>query len=47
MQTGKKYQMQTMDSALLDLYQQGVISYDVALSNAREPEFIKTRTKHA
>ena len=46
LQTGKKHQMQTMDSALLDLYQQGVISYDVALSNAREPEFIKTRTKH-
>ena len=46
LQTGKKHQMQTMDSALLGLYQQGVISYDVALSNARETEFIKTRTKH-
>lgn len=44
LQTGKKHQMQTMDHALLDLYQRGEISYDVALSNAREPDFIKTRT---
>ncbi|HLQ46623.1 MAG TPA: hypothetical protein VK137_17905, partial [Planctomycetaceae bacterium] len=38
------FQMQTMDAALLDLSQKGDISYDVAMSNAREPEFIKTRT---
>jgi len=38
------FQMQTMDAALLDLSQKGDISYDVAMSNAHEPEFIKTRT---
>jgi twitching motility protein PilT len=41
MQTGRKYQMQTMDQSLLDLYQRGEISYDMALSNAREPATIK------
>ena len=41
MQTGRKYQMQTMDSALMDLYQRGEISYDTAVSNAREPDFIR------
>lgn len=41
MQTGRKHQMQTMDSALLDLYQKGEITYDVAFSNAREPDFIR------
>jgi twitching motility protein PilT len=44
MQTGGKLQMQTMDSALLQLYQKGMITYDVALSNAREPKFIRDRT---
>lgn len=41
MQTGRKLQMQTMDHALLELYQKGIITYDVALSNAREPNVIK------
>lgn len=44
MQTGRKYGMQTMDHALLELYQQGEISYDVTLSNAREADYIRTRT---
>jgi len=44
MQTGKKFQMQTMDLALLDLYQKGEITYDVALSNAREPNIVKHKT---
>ena len=44
MQTGRKLQMQTMDSALLELYQKGEITYDVALSHAREPNFIRHRT---
>jgi twitching motility protein PilT len=43
MQTGRKLQMQTMDAALLDLYQQGEITYDVALSHARDPGFIRHR----
>jgi twitching motility protein PilT len=36
-QTGKKFQMQTMDSSLLELYQRGEITYDTAISAAREP----------
>jgi twitching motility protein PilT len=44
MQTGRKHQMQTMDHALLDLYQRGEISYDVALSNAREPQSMQHKT---
>jgi twitching motility protein PilT len=40
-QLGRRYQMQTMDSALLDLYQKGEITYDIALSNAREPDMIR------
>lgn len=44
MQTGRKHQMQTMDSALLELYQRGEISYDMAISHAREPGFIRQRT---
>jgi twitching motility protein PilT len=43
MQTGKKQKMQTMDSVLLQLYQKGEITYDTAVSNAREPETIRTR----
>lgn len=41
MQTGRKHQMQTMDGALLDLYQRGEITYDTALSNAREVSHIQ------
>jgi twitching motility protein PilT len=44
MQMGRKYQMQTLDSILLDYYQRGEISYDIALSNAREPETIRQRS---
>ena len=44
MQTGRKHQMQTMDAALLDLYQRGEITYDTALTNAREPSHIQHRT---
>ena len=44
MQMGRKHQMQTLDASLLDLYQRGEISYDVALSNAREPESIRQRS---
>jgi len=43
MQTGRKYQMQTMDQVLLELYQKGEITYDVALSNARDPQYIRHR----
>ena len=40
----RKLQMQTMDSALLELYQKGEITYDLALSHAREPDFIRHQT---
>jgi twitching motility protein PilT len=43
MQTGRKYNMQTMDHCLLNLYQRGDITYDVAISNAREPSTIRNR----
>lgn len=43
MQTGGKLQMQTMDSALLELYQKGEITYDLALSHAREPNNLRHR----
>ena len=46
MQTGRKHQMQTMDNALLDLYQKGEISYDTALSNAREPDHIRHKAQN-
>jgi twitching motility protein PilT len=42
-QLGRRHQMQTMDSVLLDLYQRGEITYDVALSNARDPNTIRQR----
>jgi twitching motility protein PilT len=42
-QLGRRLQMQTMDSVLLELYQRGEITYDVALSNAREPNSIRQR----
>ena len=43
-QTGRKHKMQTMDQVLLELYQRGEISYDTAISNAREPDFIRHKT---
>lgn len=44
MQTGRKTKMQTMDQVLLELYQRGEITYDVAISNAREAGFIRHKT---
>ena len=44
MQMGRKHQMQTLDASLLELYQRGEIGYDVAMSNAREPETIRQRS---
>jgi twitching motility protein PilT len=43
-QTGRKHKMQTMDQVLLDLYQRGEITYDVAISNAREPNYLRHKT---
>lgn len=44
LQAGRKYQMITMDHALLDLYQKGEITYDTALSRARDPKTIQQRS---
>ncbi|HMN41343.1 MAG TPA: PilT/PilU family type 4a pilus ATPase [Phycisphaerales bacterium] len=43
MQSGRRHGMVTFDQALLDLYQQGEISYDTALSHARHPDNIKKK----
>lgn len=44
MQTGRKSQMQTMDSALLELYQKGEITYDTAIAHAHDPRYIRHQT---
>jgi twitching motility protein PilT len=43
LQTGKKHKMCTLDSTLLDLYQRGEITYDMAMSHARETELLRRR----
>ena len=40
-QTGAKYQMQTMDNSLLDLYKKGLITKEIALMQAINQENIK------
>ncbi len=44
MQMGRKHQMQSMDSVLVELYQRGDITFDVAMSNARDPVTIRQRS---
>jgi twitching motility protein PilT len=44
MQMGRKHHMQTLDGSLLEFYQRGEISYDVAISNARDPDMIRQRS---
>jgi Tfp pilus assembly ATPase PilU len=36
--------MQTMDAALLELYQRGEITYDTAASSARDPNQFRHKT---
>lgn len=43
LQAGRKHGMVTMDHALLDLYQKGDITYDMAITMARDPNTIKQR----
>jgi twitching motility protein PilT len=43
-QMGKKFQMQSMDMALLELYQRGEITFDAALSHARDPNQFRKKT---
>lgn len=42
-QSGRRHGMMTMDHSLLELYQQGEITYDHALSCARHPENFRKR----
>ena len=44
LQAGRKHGMVTMDHALLALYLAGEITYDVALSAARDPATIRERS---
>jgi twitching motility protein PilT len=44
-QMGKKYQMQSMDMALLELYQRGEITYDTAMSAARDQNQFRHKTE--
>jgi twitching motility protein PilT len=45
MQTGRRHKMQTMDQTLLGFYQQGTISYDIALTHAYDQDFIRHRVE--
>jgi twitching motility protein PilT len=38
MQTGSQYGMRTMDKSLKELYQNGLITLDVAISKVKNPE---------
>ena len=40
-QTGSQYGMRSMDKSLKELYQSGIITYDAALSKAKNPEEFK------
>jgi twitching motility protein PilT len=42
-QTGHQHGMVTMDRTLMDLYEQGVITYDVAISRMRDPTALQKR----
>lgn len=43
LQAGRKHGMITMDQALLELYQKGDISYDTAMTAARDPQAFRER----
>ena len=46
-QTGSEHGMHLMDESLTDLYQAGVITYDEAVSRARNPEYILSSSGRA
>jgi twitching motility protein PilT len=41
METGRRAGMQTMDQCLRDLYERAEISYDTALTHARDPNSLR------
>jgi twitching motility protein PilT len=42
-QAGRKHQMRSMDDCLWQMYQKGDITFDTALSNARDPNTFRSR----
>lgn len=46
-QSGSRQKMRLMDTSLLELYQRGEITYDMAISNARDAKLISQSTGHA
>lgn len=44
-QTGQKHGMRTMDKCLQELYRDGLISFDVAIARAKNPEEFKRMTE--
>ncbi len=43
MQSGRRHGMFTMDASLLELYQQGEITYDTALASSKHPDNLRKR----
>jgi len=43
-QMGRKFKMQSMDNQLIEFYQRGEITFDTALSNARDQQLIHKRS---
>ena len=43
METGHQQSMHTMDACLLDLYERGQITYEVAVAHANDPNYIRKR----
>ncbi|MFW6386462.1 MAG: type IV pilus twitching motility protein PilT [Bacillota bacterium] len=46
MQTGGKHGMIVMNNYLINLYEKGLIEYKTALQRAKDPDYIRKRTKH-
>jgi len=45
-QTGKKVGMHSMDDSLLELYEQGEITYETAINNSYDPVNLRSRIHH-
>lgn len=43
--TGRKHKMQLMDNMLIELYERGEITYDTAVSNCHDTDFIRQRSQ--
>jgi len=47
LQTGRRQGLHTMDDSVLELYQQGEITYETAITNARDPLALKDKMHRA